>query len=453
MLSTSELDCCILRFLDWRERDHFERADLETDAQRTRIERSFGESSGTAIPPKGAKLTRVLTHVRELWPETHQKAVDAALARLESAGLVRREKTAVIGGQVTVWRVNIDDELAALLYRIEATAPEAVELSDADFAKLDAYLSVRDQAAVTLSRLQNESARRDRRDAEESRREHLRVVLERNRKMRDSRTEHIDTVATGSSVASVAAYVRSLADSYDADKPHPKPVARAGQALDRAIKLGALGDDRFIDLRFALQNCREGRTALEGWRVYFGTAVKWFAEHRDTLTDPPAFHEGPERVPPGLGYNGEWVRVSLSAVAVLLETESAKLAERIVAGTVSAPKRDLPDERGYVETPTDPTAYVSASDIVNKHTLVDMPLTVKQLAVIVEDFATHRVRWTRPRDKQGKPIGNRRNVHLGNWAAYCKKQRGTDADGFPRSTPEGIEARKQAVHHARQPGK
>ena len=261
--------------------------------------------------------------MQKCWPDVHTNAVEAAFQRLEDAGVVRRDKATILGTpECTIWRVNLDSELRALLYRIRAAAPDQSTLTDQEVATLDAYLSIR----ARLSGL----AYGDELDGETRWRGHLWSVLEYNRKLRDARSGQTEALGAESTVASVAAYVRTLADWYDAAKPEPRPVARAGQTLARAIELGAFADSRFTDLHFALQNCREGRTPLESWRVYFGTAMKWFVEHHDTLTDPPAFHEGPERNETGLGYNGEWARASLSAVATLLEQEATKSKGELV---------------------------------------------------------------------------------------------------------------------------
>lgn len=111
------------------------------------------------------------------------------------------------------------------------------------------------------------------------------------------------------------------------------------------------------------------------------------------------------------------------------------------------PTRDVADSHGYVETPADPSAYVPAVDIMTSHTPENAGITVKHVSKIVGDFTANRVRWTRPTDKQGKPIVNRRSVHLGDWAGYLKRQAGTDEEGFPRLGDAEIERRKKAVRN------
>lgn len=94
-------------------------------------------------------------------------------------------------------------------------------------------------------------------------------------------------------------------------------------------------------------------------------------------------------------------------------------------------KQDVPDGNGYVVSPSDPTAYVPASEIVSKHTPTSIPVTSKELPGILEDFATNRVKWTRPPGKDGKPRSNRRNVHLTEWLDYIRRREraGIRADG------------------------
>lgn len=94
-----------------------------------------------------------------------------------------------------------------------------------------------------------------------------------------------------------------------------------------------------------------------------------------------------------------------------------------------------PNAIGYVVHATDESAYVPATEIVSKHTPAEMPLTVKQLTPILEDYAVNRVRWTRPAGKDGKPRPNRRNVHLTDWLAYVERRRAggfaADYEGWP----------------------
>jgi len=89
----------------------------------------------------------------------------------------------------------------------------------------------------------------------------------------------------------------------------------------------------------------------------------------------------------------------------------------------SSPHSAAPDDRGYVATPSDPSAYVPASDIVSKHAPAALCLTIKQLTQILEDYPTNRIRWTRPPGKKGNPRPNRRSVHLADFFDYVERRR------------------------------
>lgn len=112
-----------------------------------------------------------------------------------------------------------------------------------------------------------------------------------------------------------------------------------------------------------------------------------------------------------------------------------------------------PDAKGYVKTPSDPRSYVPVTEIVTAHTPPGLSMTARRVSEIAEDYADNQIRWTRPRDKRGNPIKNRRSVHLGDWAAYVKTSTGIDAEGFPRLSEAEIDARKNAVRQTGQCGK
>jgi len=110
---------------------------------------------------------------------------------------------------------------------------------------------------------------------------------------------------------------------------------------------------------------------------------------------------------------------------------------------------DKPDERGYVKSPMDPTRYVSANDILTKFTPPELSVTMKELVRILTDYHTNRVRWTRPFDKKGRPIPNRRSVHLNDWAAYVKRRMPADEKIWPRLSEAELERRKAEVRASR----
>jgi len=138
-----------------------------------------------------------------------------------------------------------------------------------------------------------------------------------------------------------------------------------------------------------------------------------------------------------------------------LEGRRAQQPDAGADNTVNAEvkKNDEPDERGYVESPTDPTAYVPATDILTEHTPAALSVSMKELGTILEDYHVNRIRWTRPLGKSRQPMRNRRSVHLGDWTAYVKRRVPADADGFPRLSEAELESRKAAVRNSKHAGK
>lgn len=141
-----------------------------------------------------------------------------------------------------------------------------------------------------------------------------------------------------------------------------------------------------------------------------------------------------------LEYNRKRPKTVLSAGAEFPHLETASQGDR-------------PDEHGYVASPADPATYVPVTDILAKHTPVDLVISMKELGTILEDYNTNRIRWTRPLGKNGQPIRNRRSVHLGDWTAYVKRLLPAGEDGFPRLTKAELEQRKAAVRKGKHVGK
>jgi hypothetical protein len=115
-----------------------------------------------------------------------------------------------------------------------------------------------------------------------------------------------------------------------------------------------------------------------------------------------------------------------------------------------------PDESGYVADPTDPSAYVPVTEILNKHTPPDLDINMKRLIKILEDFQQTRVRWTRPKGPDGQPWEFRRSVHLADWIAFCERfQQGAGAAGeyWPSTTEEELQARAKAIRSGKGHGK
>ena len=114
---------------------------------------------------------------------------------------------------------------------------------------------------------------------------------------------------------------------------------------------------------------------------------------------------------------------------------------------------DNPNEKGYVENPADPSSYIPARIIRTKHTPKGMVIDDKALGLIVEDFTTNKIRWTRPKTKNGKPHSKRRSVHIVDWMKYVEKSDCVDTEGFPCLTNEEIEAEKKAIRSRSELGK
>lgn len=106
---------------------------------------------------------------------------------------------------------------------------------------------------------------------------------------------------------------------------------------------------------------------------------------------------------------------------------------------------DIPDGRMYVELPADPKAYRPASEIQTEITKVR---TMKRLVAIIEN-PDNNVRWTRPLGKNGRPMKNRRSIHLCDWRAYSKRCSASDTDGFTDQSTAEIEHRKAAFTQAK----
>lgn len=156
------------------------------------------------------------------------------------------------------------------------------------------------------------------------------------------------------------------------------------------------------------------------------------------------------------GESGWWAHLRFTAEYNRNRTKAAPSAGSqspnvLPADAVS--QGDKPDEHGYVGLPDDPAAYVPAVEILARHTPADLlPISMDRLVAIIEDYDANRVRWTRPRTKNGRPRQNRRSVHLGDWAAYVNRRLAAEKDGFPRLTEaeiEEIERRKAAIRESK----
>lgn len=72
-----------------------------------------------------------------------------------------------------------------------------------------------------------------------------------------------------------------------------------------------------------------------------------------------------------------------------------------------------PNDRGYVEAPTDASAYVPAKDILQNHMPRELGRTHKHLLAILDRHSEIK-RW--------RPRKNRLCVHLADWCAYLARR-------------------------------
>ena len=119
--------------------------------------------------------------------------------------------------------------------------------------------------------------------------------------------------------------------------------------------------------------------------------------------------------------------------------------------TQTPQQSDQPDENGYVESPSDLTAYRPFNDILLHYTgdladLLKTSITAKRLSTILKEHP--EVKWTRPLSKKtGKPRKNRKLIHLADWASLVDRlKRGADRE----LTPEEIKANAARIRQERQ---
>lgn len=103
---------------------------------------------------------------------------------------------------------------------------------------------------------------------------------------------------------------------------------------------------------------------------------------------------------------------------------------------------DQPDAHGYVATPTDPSAYVSAAKILAEHTPLEWRLTAVKLGRLLDDYADTRVRWTRP-------AAQRRSVHLADWTRCVERRKAGAGDSWPAQAAGELASRTAAVRRGR----
>lgn len=206
--------------------------------------------------------------------------------------------------------------------------------------------------------------------------------------------------------------------------------------------------------------------ARPGWREARYAATELGIVKQRSYAGPPAM-EGPEAL---LSYAHELARernrderAIRDALAYRFRVQHAASlpwseVANVLRGAMGAPQTpastdDAPDEHGYVASPTDSAAYVPASGILAEHTPADMACTVREMSRMLDNFVETGVRWTRPIGKNGRPVPNRRSVHLGDWLRYLGQSRRADAGEWPRLSDNELEQRKAAVRATKHAGK
>jgi hypothetical protein len=94
----------------------------------------------------------------------------------------------------------------------------------------------------------------------------------------------------------------------------------------------------------------------------------------------------------------------------------------LAIGATAAAESATPAGNGYVARPLDPDAYKPLTEIMATAYVCLYNMPVRDVVKVIESYAVNHVRWTRPLGDNGKPHPKRRNVHLGDWHEYVKRQ-------------------------------
>lgn len=163
-------------------------------------------------------------------------------------------------------------------------------------------------------------------------------------------------------------------------------------------------------------------------------------------------------VPPADKWSGWEMDRDFGRLLTLLDDEYRRAHELASRNSRAGTKRGrspiakgLPDAKGYVVRPADPSAYVPANTLLAEHIPDGLMVTQKSLPAILADYSSNRIRWTRPPGRDGAPRPNRRNIHLTDWLSYIARCQRTLQQSDP--TPTQIADRAAGIRNRKAAGK
>jgi len=163
----------------------------------------------------------------------------------------------------------------------------------------------------------------------------------------------------------------------------------------------------------------------------------------ETVSDKPKFKKNL------VAHLHHWLRDLDGRPVKAEERESGDLGKQTSGTTLAS--NSVPDAKGYVADPVDPSAYVPLSEIKAKYCDTTSIATIKQIVNIIENHSANEVRWTRPLTKAGVPDGQRRSIHFGDWGKFLQrfKNNSWETEAFPPLKPGEFENRKTEVRRDR----
>jgi len=230
-------------------------------------------------------------------------------------------------------------------------------------------------------------------------------------------------------VAYLAVATNSDANPGDLELPAGHPLLDALQNLPGGLPTELTGP-RFELQRNAnrLQKC----TTPKGWRGC----------RREIINAASALLDGVRRILTGTPA----VPAALTQPAGGTEEGEGDAGSERAESRSDAFDETIPDASGYVKKPADTSAYLSASEVLRKHTPAHIAHTYKQLRSILN---------RNPDIKRWQQRKNRLAVHLADWNGFVERtERNLRAagDGFD-VTKEEAEARKAELRRLRKSGK